>query len=173
MPKMFTVSRWQANSVVGTTCLLLCTHAYAIEPKDVTFYCTSEAVGGLRYDEQLKKWRSANFQADGRFVLKLEFVSTTSEPIYEGASPSIVHRFRITVRPAGSTIDSRCIADSDDGLVAVWPRGHVRCSYSLSELRFNPANNRFLESYLIGYISGEDNNKDTPSIAAGICTKID
>lgn len=33
---------------------LASTTARAIEPRDRTYYCTPEAVGGVRYDEQLK-----------------------------------------------------------------------------------------------------------------------
>jgi len=38
---------------------------------------------------------------------------------------------------------------------------------------FNPFTNRFFHIYTAGYISGLDNNDDTPYMAGGTCTKID
>ncbi|MCK1459614.1 hypothetical protein IVB34_14755 [Bradyrhizobium sp. 2] len=152
---------------------LASTTARAIEPRDRTYYCTPEAVGGVRYDEQLKKWRSANFRPSGNFVLKLQYVSSRKDRMFSGADESTVHEFKVTVTEAGSSKELPCTNMRDYKLpISVWPDGWVLCSASLSEYKFSPANNRYLAAYLVGFVDGTDNNEDTPSIAVGVCTKI-
>ena len=151
--------------------------AHAIEPKNATYYCTIEAAGGLRYDEQLRKWRSANFKPDKPFVLKLQFLTSTKESMFEGAELRGVNKFRVTVTEAGSTSDSACRnVDDYKSPISVWGDGWLRCNASLTEYSFNPSNNRIMTAYLVGYVDGEDNNNNnnnnTPTVAAGVCTKI-
>lgn len=155
--------------------ILASTRAHAIEPRDATYYCAAEAAGGIAYDEQLKRWRSANFRPDKKFVLKLKFLSSAKEKMFEWTGPEIVNRFSITVTAAGSNTDTPCRNIQDRGApVDVWGNNDwLRCEASLTEYRFNPANNRFLAAYLIGYLSGLEGNDDTPSIWVGVCTKID
>jgi hypothetical protein len=154
-------------------CLLSSSSAHAIEGRDAAFYCTPEAAGGLAYDDKLRKWHSANFHPERNFVLKLQFIQSKQEKIADWADPDTVNQFEVSVVEAGSNKKKNCRNMKDYQLpVPVWSDGWVRCEAALTEYRFNPANNRFLQIYLLGYIDGKDNNDNTPSINAGICTKI-
>jgi hypothetical protein len=163
-------SRW----LLSAAFVLASVSAHAIEPKSVAYYCTTEAAGGLWYDEQLKKWRSANFRTGKGFVLKLQFLSATKEKMFESATElTAVNKFNVTVTEAGSNSDRACRNMKDYKLpISVWGDGWVRCDVSLTEYIFNPTTNRFMAAYLVGYVDGDDNNDNTPSIAGGVCTKI-
>jgi hypothetical protein len=144
-------------------------------PRSAAYYCTPEAAGGVRYDDRLKKWTAANFQPGKPFVLKLQFVSTGRERLFDWMKDlSTVNRFSVTLTEAGSSIDVPCNNTKDFKLpVDVWgDDGWLRCEAGVSEYTFNPTANRFMKAYLLGYVSGTDNNDDTPAITIGVCTKI-
>jgi hypothetical protein len=48
----------------------------------------------------------------------------------------------------------------------------VICGGSVDHYIFDLHSNRYLKTYDWGYTSGKDNNDDTPTVTAGICTKI-
>jgi hypothetical protein len=48
--------------------------------------------------------------------------------------------------------------------------GGLRCDLFFGEVLFNKNSLRYLETYIAGYVSGEDNNDNTPSITIGRCT---
>ncbi|MCA1514559.1 hypothetical protein [Bradyrhizobium sp. NBAIM01] len=147
--------------------------ASAIAPKNATYYCTNEAAGGVSYEERQSRWAGTVFRPSKPFVLKLNYLGSSREKMYEWADPSDVARFNVTVTAAGSNKDIPCY-DLRDPLkpILVWGNGWVRCESSLSEIRFNTENNRFMRAYLVGYVDGEDNNENTPSISIGVCTKL-
>ena len=120
-----------------TALSLLPLPAQAIAPQSVTYYCTSEAAGGLKYDEQLKKWRSINFRTGKAFVLKLQFLSASKEKMFDfEPSPTTVNQFRVTVTEAGSSKEKNCINMNDPKApVRVWGDGWVRCETVFTEYR--------------------------------------
>ena len=147
--------------------------AYAIEAKSAAYYCISEAAGGVAYEERLKKWTSTHFRPGKGFVLKLNFLSTNREKMFDWTDISTVNRFIVTVTEAGSSLESPCRNLKDyRSPVEFWDDGWLRCEAGLSEFRFNPVNNRFLKAYLVGYVGGDNDNENTPAITIGVCTKI-
>lgn len=48
----------------------------------------------------------------------------------------------------------------------------VKCWTFGGELIFNPKTLRYIHTYLHGYISGEDNNDNTPTITIGKCSPL-
>ncbi|WP_061029718.1 hypothetical protein [Bradyrhizobium sp. CCH5-F6] len=147
--------------------------ADAIAPRSATYYCTPDAAGGVSYDKQLQRWNAANFRPAKAFVLKLNHLSSAREKMFDGAELSAVNRFNVALTESGSSKDIPCRNMRDFSKpIEVWDEGWVRCDFNLTELRFNPENNRFLTAYLVGYVSGDDDNSDTPVIGIGVCTKL-
>lgn len=155
-----------------TIAVLAAMPAYAIEPKNAAYYCTTDATSGVKYNPQLQKWTSASFKPDKPFVIKLDFLNSRRQKQFDWTELSTVNSFTVTVTEAGSN-EARPCKDMKDykGPVEVWDDGWVRCNVAFSEMRFNPANNRYLSAYLVGYVGG-DNGGDTPAISIGTCTKI-
>jgi len=146
---------------------------HAIEPKNAAYYCTNDATGGVKYNTQLQKWTSGSFSPDKPFVIRLEFLNSRRQKQFDWTELSTVNSFTVSVTEAGSNKPRPCKNLKDyKGPVEVWDDGWLRCDVALSELRFNPENNRYLSAYLVGYVGG-DNGGDTPAISIGTCTKID
>ncbi|MBH5372809.1 hypothetical protein [Bradyrhizobium glycinis] len=162
--------KWQS----ALAALLVCARsANAIEPKNATYYCTNEASGGVKYNPQLQKWTSAQFKSDKPFVLRLQFLNSRREKQFSWTELTTVNSFAVTIAEAGSNEARPCKAVKDyQRPVEIWGDDWLRCNVSLSEFRFNPANNRYLSAYIVGYVGG-DNGGDTPSVSIGTCTKID
>lgn len=146
--------------------------AQAIEPKNAAYYCTNEATGGVKYSPQLQKWTSGSFLPDKPFVIRLEFLNSRRQKQFDWTELSTVNSFSVTVTEAGSK-DAHACKDASNykAPVEVWDDGWLRCNVALSELRFNPENNRYMSAYLVGYVGG-DNGGDTPAISIGTCTKV-
>ena len=57
--------------------------------------------------------------------------------------------------------------------VVISPDMVFSCNAYNHEYQFNLKAHRYLAAYLVGYVDGEDVNDDTPSVTAGVCTKIE
>src|SRR5262245_42745408 len=56
-----------------------CFYAFAAAQllgKDASYFCMDEVAGGIRYNEQTKKWEGAPFRVSSKFVLKMKFLKT-------------------------------------------------------------------------------------------------
>lgn len=143
--------------------------------KDTSYFCVGEFAGGISYDEATKKWKGTAFRADEKFVLRLKFLKTRIEKWY-GNENETVYYYNATITASGQNSVEACENDDNSD-----PKTHrikegfpfLFCWASLQQYKFNLKDNRFLRSYLVGYFSGGDNNKNTPSVAGGTCTKID
>ena len=51
--------------------------------------------------------------------------------------------------------------------------GGFRCVTITEDFVVNIKTLRFLRIYPLGYVSGQDNNDNTPSVSGGTCTTID
>jgi len=143
------------------------------------YFCKASHVGGVAFNEQTKTWTGTTFRPRGQFVLSVreapkevqaQFTSTTtenpgqyyvtvSEMGQPGASP-------LTCEPVGAGWGSK-------KPVLIFKAGYLQCEHSLSTLKISFATMRYLNAYLQGYIGGQDNNDNTPSIEIGTCAKID
>jgi hypothetical protein len=113
------------------------------------------------------------FRPDGKFVLKMEWLKSRIENSkYFGEQH--VDDYHVSITASGGTFPMPCGsgAQPDGSVVSLFEGGSFRCQASLQDYVFNIAKNRFLVAYMVGFISGEDNNENTPSIGAGTCTKI-
>jgi hypothetical protein len=152
--------------------LLLVGGANAQELKSASYYCTAHFSGGLFYDAKKKSWDSATFNPGDRFLLRIQYERTRKIKDEATGTEEPVHEYRVTRTGEGSDVAEPCIDYSrTDSLVALFDGMSVICSASLTRYTFNFGNNRFLGAYLEGYTDGQDDNKNTPHVAGGICTK--
>ncbi|MFY9957236.1 hypothetical protein, partial [Bradyrhizobium sp.] len=136
---------------------------------------------------------------DTKFVLKLKFFRTRKQKNILG-NDEVVADYMVTSTQSGEKFAAPCLGETN-GEVTSAPKGEaadpkgktwwekdeaiaaakvtvgkneiLNCSWSYHDLQFNRKNNRFLLSYLVGYLDGANNNENTPSVSGGVCTKID
>jgi hypothetical protein len=161
--------------VLTAAVFLISCQAISAESKDISYYCTKDATGGVRYNEKTKKWEATNFKPDGNFVLKMQYLRSYANKAGFGSSD--ITEYTVTVTIAGSKYAAPCSYDyfyAHTGREIVpLTNNRLRCDASLVDYTFDLDSNRFLATYLQGYTDGIDNNENTPSISAGTCTKID
>jgi hypothetical protein len=146
----------------------------AMAPKDASYYCTVEFAGGLTFNQTLKKWESAKFRPERKFVLKLKYLTTRTQNDYLGTNETVTD-FNITLTAAGSNSSELCLKTGDEWseTVPISQNDFITCTAGLSEDYFNLKSNRFLTSYMLGYIDGKDNDENTPVVSGGTCTRIE
>jgi len=148
--------------------------ALGLERRDGTYYCTSKFMGGVAYNDELKRWEGTSFDPSyhGIFVIKLDFRETTKY-----SSPSTLFEYRdeydVTITNEGSPVAASCL-ELDGKPPFINQLAVLRCNVAdgLYVYKFNFANYRFIRMYTSGYVNGADNNNDTPAISGGLCTKI-
>lgn len=164
----------QFSAIITASCLLLAfptKNAQALEAKNATYYCVVEMAGGLYYDESSKRWRSGTFHTDDKFVLKLKYLRTQMGKDFVNRDEAI-QTFNVAIVEGGSNTDAECRSRDWSEVVEVRPNNYIVCNAVLSDYIINLSNNRFLRNYMSGYVDGADNNKNTPAISGGTCTKI-
>lgn len=154
--------------------LLCTTSVQAQDFKDASYFCTVEMAGGISYDGSSKRWQSTIFNPSGKFVLRLKFEHAKMEKLFSFSELEKVGYYSISMTNAGTNSPSVCRRYGGDTTPHVQIRdGYFYCSRNLTDYKFNLRTNRFVSSYMVGYIDGEDKNDNTPAITAGTCTKID
>lgn len=142
--------------------------------KDASYFCAEDISAGLVFDQRTKQWKSTTFRADKKFVLRLKLLETHK-------SPADINRYKynVTITDAGFSEPWKCLnshlsstGTGDDPVVVLDLFDVFWCTAGGHEFKFNFKNNRFLRASLIGYVDGKD-DRDTPSIDGGTCTKID
>lgn len=142
---------------------------------DTNYFCTVESSGGISYDSVTKQWRGTSFRPNGKFVLKLKFVRARTVRNNFLKTDEPVKDFEIYITESGHNFGQPCLSFSNEDrktLTIYEEHLAVRCDASLSTYVFNFKTNRFIEAYLVGYVAGEENNSNTPSVSGGTCTKI-
>ena len=135
-------------------------NARALENKDHTFFCTTDASGGISYNTLAKRWEGTRFKADGKFLLKMKYLqSHTDKGKYFETD---ISDYMVSITPAGEKHDQQCnyfyfYAHTENKSVAVM-NGGFRCDAVLTD-------------YV--YVDGKDNNENTPAVSAGTCTTIE
>jgi hypothetical protein len=157
------------KKVVWCLWLVLATPSIALgsERKDGAYYCTVKFAGGIAYNDALKEWEGSTFKPSGNFVVKLSFHQPTNVPV--GSRDE----YDVTITEEGSQDTTDCIG-LNGKRPALTLSGWLSCDslYGINEYKFNFNNQRFIKIYTSGYISGRDNNDDTPAVSGGLCTKI-
>ena len=148
--------------------------ALGLERRDGTYYCTSKFMGGVAYNDELKRWEGTSFDPSyhGIFVIKLDFRETTKY-----SSPSTLFEYRdeydVTITEEGDTITSSCLGlDGKPPFINRFAILRCNTADGIEEYKINFDNNRFIRIYTAGYTDGAENNNDNPAIVGGLCTKI-
>lgn len=168
-------SRRNSESSAALGAVLVPFNARALENKDHTFFCTTDASGGISYNTPAKRWEGTRFKADGKFLLKMEYLqSHTDKGKYFETD---ISDYMVSITPAGEKHDQQCnyfyfYAHTENKSVPVM-NGGFRCDAVLTDYVFDLDSNRFLSVYLQGYVDGKDNNENTPAVSAGTCTTIE
>lgn len=141
-----------------------------------TYLCVAEAIGGLRYSEEDKKWHGTAFNhEDDRIIVKATDLgnSTFSHMGKEVTS----HGYGIEVRQPGTDRVTQCLSVlpivQDRRVIRLSDDGVAACRAAFQEVVVNLSDLRYLTVYAFGYVDGPDDTKNTPSITAGLCTRID
>lgn len=108
-----------------------------------TYFCVSEAAGGLMFNPTLKAWTGTNFKPQTKWLVKIE----------SGFAK---------VKQFDDSDYISCGKLSEYGVVS--------CNIFFGGFIFNNKTLRFQSTYLIGYVGGEDSNDNTPHIEAGSCS---
>jgi len=152
------------TALVGAT-LALVQPAFS-QSKDGAYYCVVEMSAGLAFDGASKKWSAAALRVDQKFVLRMKYGGSHIE---EGKQ---VSDYDITITDAGTDFDRPC--SSNQKMVTIHDDdGGFRCGTITEDFVVNIKTLRFLRIYPLGYVSGQDNNDNTPSVSGGTCTRID
>ncbi len=149
--------------------------AAAFEIRDAAFFCLEEFGGGITFDKQTRRWRSATFRPADKFVLKVAFIEKRTEKDPVGNDEEVL-LYYISITKQGTQQQSFCFSTSRErkGLgVRIDAEGFFSCSHSLEDYSFNLKHLRFLKTYIVGYINGIDSSSDTPAVMGGTCTKIE
>jgi hypothetical protein len=126
------------------------------------YECKADAAVGFAFDESARSWRSTNFQARGRYIIR------------QLISDEMQNEFII---PKGSTWG--VFTDQfktprfgcPEPKTSVYESG-LHCGLRWDEFEFDPNPLRYQTNYLGGYVDGRDNNEDTPAIEIGRCKAI-
>jgi hypothetical protein len=136
--------------------------SFAQQPNEGAYSCTAKSSGGIFYNDQTKKWEGTSFRPLSKFTLKLKYVRTTTEG----------DEYAATITPDGRNDAFPCTAYRTE-LAQIDELGSLVCRTKLYNYKFNLKAGRFVEAYLMGYISGDDTNDDTPVLSGGVCIKIE
>jgi hypothetical protein len=137
---------------------------------DGSYYCVAEFVGGVAYDEKLKKWESARFRPHEKFVVHFKYIG----PHMCGDQDCYTDEYFVTITPSASDKTEACKNYKGSEKIE-FTRGVGRgdCETPLKRYTFGLKYNRFLATFEFGgYVIGMDEKTDTPSISGGTCTKI-
>ena len=139
---------------------------------DGSSYCVAEFVGGVAYDEKLKKWDSARFRPHEKFVVHFKYIG----PRMCGGQDCNSDEYLVKITPSGSDKTEACVGwipEMHDRIQFTRDAGRGDCEANLRRYTFGLKYNRFLATFEFGgYVIGMDEKTDTPSISGGTCTKI-
>lgn len=111
-----------------------------------SYLCISEAIGGVSYDANKKRWEGTKFTNSNEKSLLTKKNGTWK------------------YKDFGSSAESDCGKFNDFGA--------IRCNILFGEFIFNFKTKRFTKSYLVGYVNGDDNNENTPAVMIGSCSQL-
>jgi hypothetical protein len=152
----------------GLACLALPIATQAQEPRDTAYRCTEEFSGGLAFDAANDRWRGNAFRVFEKFTLQMRFMGTTVRKSTVGDGRR-VSEFDVYLADATGRDPQPCFGG--DGRPVAVENGQVSCKKGLYDYKFNLTTNRFLYSYMIGYIDGRNDNENTPHITGGTCAR--
>lgn len=116
------------------------------------FLCSPDAVGGVAFKPGQNQWVGTNFKTGPDLIIS-----------HPSADHFAYGHAEIIVTALGSNAPH------------IWcesgfsTKGVLHCDVGFYTFKFNKSTLRFIEIYKVGFISGEDNNDNTPAISIGKC----
>lgn len=147
--------------------VLYSTTVEAQPTRDAEYFCVEEISGGIAYDASDKKWAGTRLGTDGKFSLSIQHERTTTKKNLSGTGEE-VEDYLVSITPTHTLQAATCFKNNRSN--PIFKTDEFRCQTFQADYIFNLKSNRFLLAYLVGYVSGNDDKK-TPHIAAGTCTK--
>lgn len=132
------------------------------QQSDGLYSCAADSSGGIFYNNQTKKWEGTSFRPLSKFTLRLRYVRTENEK----------DEYAVTVTPNGANDPLPCLSYRAQ-LAQIDEFGFLVCRTDFYNYKFNLKAGRFVEAYMMGYVSGHDTNADTPVVSGGICKKTE
>jgi hypothetical protein len=147
--------------------------AFSFERRDGAYYCTSKFLGSVAYNDSLKRWEGKSFDPSvrGSFVVKLNFRGATKVAI--GSVNYDRDEYDVTITNEGNSVASSCL-ELNGKPPLIDEHAFLRCNEvnGVYEYKFNFDKHRFVRISTAGYLNGADSNDNMPTIAGGLCTKI-
>ena len=148
----------------------------ATPPRPGAFVCAESASGGVRYNENSKLWEGTEFQAQNRFLVRIDLVKQRTVFGKPGERPIIVGGdYRVTVStPAPELSSDRhpCVPNGGNSdLVAIDAKNEVACRTRTYDLLLRLHSNRFTLFNQVGFIEGRDHGG--PSVSVGTCSRTE
>lgn len=141
-----------------------------------TYFCTADAVGGVRYNEIAGDWVSTKFEAVSKYILN---ISNNSEILDEfNGKVRMTYFIEFSEHGSGSDLVSVYCRTKSDQLRSINPLANFisqsgfTCNAGGGDLIVDFDTLRFLKSYTWGYVDGVDDNSNTPHIEIGTCSRI-
>jgi hypothetical protein len=141
-----------------------------------SYFCVSDAAGGVWFDKATNKWIGSTFSASERYVVKIVQHSLMPDTL---GNMSTTYTVSVAAHGQQAGEGIPCTSANGDlrkvdvGLNFIGETGEFSCMQFGGEWVMNLKNMRFLQSYLWGYVDGVDDNRNTPYVQIGTCTKID
>ena len=142
-----------------------------------SYFCVTDAVGGVSFDETLNTWVSTRFSPNSRYVVNISEHSETTDWLGELRTVYTVNVSEHGVSESDAL--SNLCSTSNDTLRSyntlthfISETGAFSCNRFGGEWYMNLENERFMSTYTWGYVDGIDNNSNTPAIQIGTCSRI-
>lgn len=142
-----------------------------------SYFCTADAVGGVRFNEGTDKWESYRFSAASKYIINI----SANMEVKDTYDDKVRQTYFITFSEHGSSTDNittKCFTNSNQ-LRELNPISHFisdngffSCRLWVGELKVSLENGRFLKTYSSGYVDGVNNNDNTPHVEIGTCSKL-
>ena len=145
-------------------------------PRPGAFVCAESASGGVRYNENSKRWEGTEFQAQNRFLVRIDLVRQRTVFGKPGERPIVVggdYRVAVSTPTPELSSDRHPCAPygvSSD-LVPIDVKYEVACRMRTYDLLLRLDSGRFTLFNQTGFIEGRDHGGASASV--GTCSRTE
>ena len=139
-----------------------------------SYFCTDDAAGGVRFNDDTGSWQGTRFIADRKRIVNIKLMGKEFDPI----SQTNRNAYTITWKRHGDDgFILNCVARGEpkhwiQSSNFISDRGVVVCDTVVGSLRVNLENGRYVEAKTGTYVYGDENVVDA-AIVVGRCSRID
>lgn len=154
--------------------VLLCSADCRAADYSGAYYCTPVGSGGLQFNKTLSEWQATTFnkKPGDDFIIRARKTGQRVATDPTTNTQTELDDYKLTYADSGAKDAENC-GPQPDGSFSMWGWANtVECYASLEDVRVNLDKLRYLKTYLVGFIDGEDNDENTPFLEGGTCTKI-